>query len=279
MIPLSKIILILSAAVYGAAFALHLLSFTGKAAAGHVRAFSLLRVGFLLSTIYFVSEAIDRGAFLPVLNPSQAMAFFAWSVAFVYLVLLIRVQTNSFGLILTPILFLLTLGAVLTYAYSESLDNPSWTATANPYFRVHIGSAFFAYASFTLSFAAGILYLIQHHELKNKHAGTFYHQLPSLEELEKLICQPLIWGAPLLMLAVAVGFLWSKSTYGEYWLFDPKTLASAVTAGLYFVILLLRSTSYLRGKQVAVLSVIAFCLLMFSFVGVRFIAGSHDYLQ
>ena len=47
--------------------------------------------------------------------------------------------------------------------------------------------------------------------LKSKNAGTFYHKLPSLEELEKLIYQPMIWGASLLGLAVVIGLVWSKA--------------------------------------------------------------------
>ena len=149
----------------------------------------------------------------------------------------------------------------------------------NPYFTVHIISAFFAYASFTLSFSAGILYLIQYRELKSKTQGKFYHKLPSLEELERLICQPLIWGAPLLLTAMGVGILWSKSAFGEFWIFDPKTIATGVISSLYFLILYFRSVSSIRGKQVAVLSLVAFALVIFSFVGTRFIHGSHDFLQ
>lgn len=275
----SKIILASSAIVFAAAFLFHIFSFYGVKEGGEKTAFRLMRGGFLLSTFYFVSQAIGKGAFLPVINLSQALAFFAWTLAFVYLVLLVRIHSDSFGIILNPILFLLTFGAALSIKPIVVEAEPTWALGVNPYFKAHIICAFFAYACFTLSFAAGILYLIQNHELKSKKVGTFYRKLPSLEELERLIYKPLAWGAPLLLLAVCVGFLWSKSVYGEYWIFDPKTITTLITVGLYCVILYLRSSEFLRGKQVAVWSLIAFCFVVVSFVGPRFIQGSHNYLQ
>lgn len=277
MIEVSTALLLLSGFFYGLAFVLHLLSFMEARAGSHRIAFALMRLGFLLATFYLGAEAIEQGFFLPVSNFSQAMAFFAWSLAFVYLVLIVKAQSESFGLILSPLLFLLVLAADLTHSrIDRELLKP---VLLNPYFTVHIISAFFAYASFTLSFSAGILYLIQYRELKGKRAGKFYHKLPSLEELERLICQPLIWGAPLLLTAMGIGMVWSKTSFGEFWIFDPKTIATGVISLLYFLILYFRSVSSIRGKQVAVLSLIAFALVIFSFVGTRFIHGSHDFLQ
>ncbi len=274
---LSLILLALAGVFYLAAFLFHLMSFSEMLPGGHRPAFVLMRIGFLISTFYFAAEAIEQGFFVPVANLSQAMAFFAWSLAFVYLVLLVRIQNDSFGLVLTPILLLLD--AVACVSKFNSVAVPVKPLLRNPYFVMHIVSAFFAYASFTLSFAAGILYLVQYRELKMKHAGKFYHKLPPLEGLESLIYQPLSWGVPLLAAAVGIGFLWSKSVYGEFWIFDPKTIATVITSALYLGILYLRYVSSLRGKQVAVLSLIAFGFVVFSFLGTRFIQGSHNFLQ
>jgi len=275
MTDLPLVILSLSALAYLAAFIFHLYSFLSVREKGHEGAWWLLRLGFLLSTFYFASAAVESRFFVPVANLAGALAFFGWSLAFVYLVLLARVQSQSFGLILTPILVLLIASACLT------LHEPaaSLPAKGNPLFSLHIVTAFFAYASFTISFSAGILYLIQNHELKAKKAGTFYHKLPSLEELEKLIYQPMIWGASLLVFAVAIGFAWSKSVYGEYWFLDAKTIATIATVSAYFVILYLRVVSGIRAKQGALLSLIAFSLVLFSFLGTRLIEGSHHYLR
>ncbi len=272
---LSLIILLVSGLFYLAAFFFHLFSFLGDKEKGHQPAFALTRIGFLLSTFYFTSEARNQGIFLPVASFSQALVFFAWSLAFVYLVLLAKAQSDSFGLILTPLLLVMTGIACLTF----HLTSRPAAIPNHPFFTIHIVSAFFAYASFTISFAAGLLYLIQHHELKAKHTGRFYHKLPSLEELEKLIFQPMLWGTSLLMAAVLIGFIWSKSAYGSYSIFDPKTIATSLIALVYWAILGLRYGSSLRSKQGAILTLAAFALVLVSFVGVRFIQGSHNFLQ
>lgn len=274
---LSAALLAASSLIYGAAFTAYLFSFSDTRETSHRPAFALMRTGFLIATFYFAAEAIEQGFFLPVLNFSQAMAFFAWALAFIYLVLIVKVQSQSFGLILAPILCTLTTAAYFAKWQGDPVSLRK--ELLNPYFMVHIVSAFFAYASFTLSFAAGILYLIQNRELKSRSAGTFYRRLPSLEELERLIYQPLAWGAPLLLAALAIGMFWSKSAFGHYWIFDPKTIATAVTTVLYLVILFLRFNSSVRGRQGAFLSLAAFALVVFSFVGTRFIQGSHNFLR
>ena len=104
---------------------------------------------FLLATFFLVSQAIDLGAFFPILSATEALTFFAWCVAFVYLVFLARIQAESFGLVLTPVLSFMMLGAVLAFpVHPESV--PEFQLQMNPYFKAHIMSAFFAYASFTL---------------------------------------------------------------------------------------------------------------------------------
>jgi ABC-type uncharacterized transport system permease subunit len=276
---LSFTLLLLSVLFYALTFLLHVLSFSGTYEGGQRFAVAFMRIGFLISTFYLVAEAIDHGFFLPVANFAQAMAFFAWSLAFVYLVFLVRNQSESFGVVLSPILLFLVLIAALAKWQLPSDHAPIKEILHNPYFILHITCAFFAYASFTLSFSAGLLYLILNHELKSKNPGNFFHKLPPLEELERLIYQPLLWGAPLLAAAIGIGFVWAKVAYGEFWIFDPKTLATAATVLLYFVILYLRYISSVRGKQVAIWSLIAFGFVIFSFIGTRFIAGSHNYLQ
>lgn len=270
----SGIILAFTAVFYTLAFLLHLVSFFGQKETVHRIAFRLMQTGFISATFYFIVEAASLETFFPVADIAHALAFFAWSLAFVYLVLLSQIRSDSFGLVLTPVLSSLLIAACLTAELPAKGELPE----ANPFFMLHILCAFFAYASFAISFAAGILYLIQRHELKTKHAGAFYHKLPSLEELERLLDQPMRWGTALLVAAVLIGFIWSKTAFGMYAVTDPKTIATGVVALVYGLILGLRLGARLRTRQAAILSVAAFGLVILSFVGMRFIQGSHNFL-
>lgn len=273
---LSLSILAIAATLYLVAFFLHLTAFWGVGEKMNRWALVLVRVGFLVHTFFFFSESKTEGLLIPVANFGHVMAFFSWALGFVYLVLLARVQSESFGLILAPLLSLIVGGGLLWFhAGQSSLPSP-----LNPYFVLHLGTAFFAYASFTLSFTAAVLYLVQHRELKRKKGGTFYHRLPSLEVLESLIYQPMAWGVFLLALAIAIGFLWSKSAFGSYWLWEPKTITTLGITLFYLVLVYFHYGIASRGKRPVVLSLVAFAFVFLNFFGTNLLGkGLHQLLK
>lgn len=268
-------ILALAGALYLVAFVFHLIAFFGDSERINRLALLLVRVAFLTHTFFFFSETKTEGVLMPVSSFGQAMAFFSWCLAFVYLVLLARIQKESFGLLLAPLLSLLVGAGLIRFDAGETpLPSP-----LNPYFILHLGTAFFAYASFTLSFVAALFYLLQRRALKRKRGGTFYHRLPSLEALEGLIYQPMAWGVFLLTLAIGVGFLWAKLAFGRFWLGEPKTVMTMAIASFYFVLVLLHYGAVSRGKRMVVLSLIAFLLVCLNFFGTDWMGeGFHQLL-
>lgn len=274
MVTPSVPILVAASFLYLVAFFFHLAAFLGASEKINRWALVLVRVGFLVHTFFFFSDTSTGGLLVPVSNFGQVMAFFSWALAFVYLVLLAKIQSESFGLILSPLLSLLV-GAGLLRFHAGQISLPS---PLNPYFILHLGTAFFAYASFTLSFVAGVLYLIQHHELKRKRGGTFYHRLPSLEVLEGLIYQPMAWGVFLLLLAMGIGMLWAKSAFGTYWLWEPKTMGTLATAIFYLLLVYIHYGAASRGKRVVVISLIAFGFVFLNFFGVNLFGKGHHQL-
>ena len=273
---LSLLILIITSIFYSLAFLLHLAAFVSAQDRLSRWGLSLIRVGFLVHTFFFFSGTQADGLLMPVSDFGHIMAFFSWALAFVYLVLLAKVQSESFGLILAPLLALIV-GAGLVGFDSGKITPPS---PLNPYFILHLGTAFFAYASFTLSFAAAVLYLVQHHELKRKRGGTFYHRLPSLEALEGLIYQPMAWGVFLLVLAIGIGFLWSKSAFGTFWLWELKTILTLGTALFYFVLVYIHYAKASRGKRLVVMNLVAYALVFLNFFGANFLGkGLHQFFR
>lgn len=269
-------ILGVAGSLYLMAFFFHLAAFWGPDEKTNRWALVLVRVGFLVHTFFFFSEPKAEGLLIPVSTFGQVMSFFSWALAFVYLVLLARVQSDSFGLILAPVLALLVGTGLVGYGSGAGeLPKP-----LNPYFILHLGTAFFAYASFTLSFAAALLYLIQHRALKRKRGGSFYHKLPSLEALEGLIFQPMAWGTFLLLGAIGIGFLWSKSAVGKFWLGEPKTITTILVALFYLVLLYTHYVRSSRGKQTVVASLVAFLMIFLSFFGSSLVGkGFHQLFE
>ncbi|MFH1208073.1 MAG: cytochrome c biogenesis protein CcsA [Candidatus Omnitrophota bacterium] len=277
---LAFVILGVGCVSYGVAFLLHVLSFAEIWKGGRRAGFVMLQAGFLLGTLYFLSQGFQSGYFLPVVNISAALAFFAWALAFVYLVLLGKIRTESFSIFLAFLLCVLMAGSLASFGRGRGIqamvrDHPY---LLNPTFVLHVVSAFFAYANFAISFIASILYLIGCHELKKRNIGNFYHKLPSLERLERMVCLPLNWGAPLLLFATATGLAWAKHAFGSFLLLDPKTIVTFLVLGCYLLILYRHWVAAVRGKEIAVLSLIAFIVIVTGFIETFFLFGKHNFL-
>jgi|GEM_PF-583909 len=267
----SLLSLIASGILYLAAAFLYIAAFFREKMHLEKSAYVCVRLGFAAASIYLGFEAIEHGFAFPILNFAHVLAFFAWALAFLYLIPLAKIKTQSFGLILSPALFLLSLMAAI-----HSSD-PAYHLEVKIYFALHIIFAFFAYASLALSFTAALLYLIQHHELKRRRAGTFYHKLPNLESLDQLTYQSMIFGITLLVCAVAVGVLWSHDNYGQTWMNDPKTFLTFISIGFYGFLISLRFGSSMRKSRLALLSLFIFIFMITSFVGGRqFLKGKHS---
>jgi HemX protein len=265
---------------YGVAFLLHVLSFTEIWKRGRRAGSVMMQAGFLLGTFFFLSQGFQSGYFLPVVNMSAALAFFAWALVFVYLVLLGKARTESFGFFLSLLLCILMTGSVASFGRGHTIQAMvrAHPYLLNPTFVLHVVSAFFAYANFAISFIASVLYLIECHELKKKNPSNFYYKLPSLERLERLVCLPLSWGTPLLLFATATGLVWAKHALGSFLLLDPKTIVTFVVLGCYLLILYRHWVAAVRGKEAARLSIIAFMVIVVGFIETVFLFGKHNFL-
>jgi ABC-type uncharacterized transport system permease subunit len=235
-----------------------------------------LELGFLIHTLWifvqmFAFSGTAQAEFhLPVTTMGEASGFFAWSLGFVYLVLLRRLQIEAFGLILAPILILFLIPSFFSFPMNRGF----LAYFGDTYFLIHILTAFFGYASFALSFIGACLYLFLDQALKQKL--TVYRQLPPLEDLEQFIFRTIFWGLILLGGAILTGALWSKSVFGSFILTEPKTLSSLLTWGVYLVIMYFHTGLSIKGRQIVRMSLIAFMLVLFTFLGTSlFQSGLH----
>lgn len=265
----SYLILILLIMLYGMSFLVHLGNFLNKETKS-INPNLLFEIGFLLHTFLIFTEARETQFFLPVTTMREVLIFFAWSLAFVFVILLRRIKQESFGVVLIP--FLLSFLAV-ALVIEDGKAIPT-TYFSDHYFLVHILSAFFAYASFTLSFVASVLYLIQSRLIKSKQLGSFYHKLPPLNELEKFIVYAIVWGLFLLGIGILSGFLWAHNALKSFSLMEPKTISSLVTWVAYGIIFFLYHFSVIRGKRSAKIVSFTFALVLFTFLGTSLFQNS-----
>ena len=139
----------------------------------------------------------------------------------------------------------------------------------------HILGVFIGEAFFALACGLGILYLIHENAIKSKTRGFFYKRLPSLELLDIVGYSCITSGFILLTLGLIAGFVYAQFVWGRFWSWDPKEVWSAITWGIYAVLLHQRLTMGWRGRRSAIMAILGFAVVLFTFFGVNFLLQGH----
>ena len=142
----------------------------------------------------------------------------------------------------------------------------------------HTVCSLLSYAAFLAAFVSGVLFLVQDGQLKHKHMGVLFHRLPPLAMLDRINFVALGVGFALLTLGVAFGLLSSWQLHGTVWRGSPQEVLIVTVWIAYLGLWLMRLRSTLRGRRVALLSILGFTLALFTFVQVSHWMPWHAYL-
>ena len=125
----------------------------------------LIVVAFVLHTgiLFIRSSHTGHG---PYTNPFEYLTFFAWCVVLAYLIAEAKFRILDLGSFVIPLAFLL-----LTIAYFLPWQETPILSPKEFWLTVHRTSSFLGYSAITLTFAVGIMFLLQEGELKSKHFG------------------------------------------------------------------------------------------------------------
>jgi len=74
-----------------------------------------------------------------------------------------------------------------------------------------------------------------------------------------------------------MGAVWANSAWGRYWGWDPKETWSLITWFIYATILHARLMRGWSGRRVAMLSILGFGAVLFTYFGVNLLPGLHSY--
>lgn len=222
-----------------------------------------LSLAFLTASLVFRTVAVGHG---PFANMYEFSVAFAWGVMAMYLYFEYRYQQRILGLIALPV----ALGLLLYATTIPSTSEPLVPALQNNLLlTVHVAVAIVAYGTFSVSFAAAVLHLIQ------PEGGR--RPLPRPEILDEMSYRAVVIGFPFLTLTVVLGAVWADVAWGSYWSWDPKETASLFTWLLYGAYLHARVVRGWRGKRAAWLLVAGFAATLFTYFGNLFFGGLHSY--
>ncbi len=233
----------------------------------------ILAAGFAVQSLFLVVRGVLAGHH-PISNLFESLTFFAWAIVMSYFILQYRFRIKVLGALVMPIALALML-------FSLPLDKkiaPLIPALQSNWLGIHTTLAFLGNGFFVIAFAGSIFYLVQERQLKSKHPGSIFHRLPSLDILDRLLYRSLTIGFILMTFGIITGAVWAASAWGSYWSWDPKETWSLITWFIYAAFLHARFTAGWKGKKTAVLSVIGFAAVIFTYIGVNFVlSGLHSY--
>jgi cytochrome c-type biogenesis protein CcsB len=97
--------------------------------------------------------------------------------------------------------------------------------------------------------------------------------------LDDITYKSIAIGFPLFTIGgLIMGAIWADSAWGRYWSWDPKETWSLITWLVYALYLHARLVAGWRGKKVAILAVIGFIAVIFTYLGVNLVlSGLHSY--
>ncbi|MFH2119527.1 MAG: c-type cytochrome biogenesis protein CcsB [Pseudomonadota bacterium] len=246
---------------------------------GKVATFSLLG-GVVVETAaigmrWYESYAMGIGR-APLTNMYESLAFFAWMIAVLYLLLEKKFKMRTMGAFVAPFPFL-----IMAYASLNPNDiQPLVPALQSNWLISHVVTCFVGYAAFAVSFVVSILYLFRVRAEKRspKSAGSFWDFLPSSAALDEIGYKTIAIGFPLLTIGIVTGAFWANVAWGTYWSWDPKETWSLIVWLIYAAYLHARITRGWRGKRAAILSIVGFAATLFCYLGVNLIlSGLHSY--
>lgn len=233
-------------------------------------AVGLMVAGFALHTASLVACGIRAGNF-PVNNLHETLSVTAWAIVVAFLSFSFRYKLKILGIFAAP---LVTLTMIVAYQMPKpAAQNPqlfkSWWLAA------HIITIFLGNAAFALACGLGLLYLLQENAIKKKTRGFFFSRLPSLDLLDTTGYACIVVGFTMISIGLVTGIVYAKAVWGRFWSWDPKEVWSAITWLLYAALLHERLTVGWRGRRAAIMAIIGFVVLLFTFFGVNFFLQGH----
>lgn len=226
-----------------------------------------LRIGtvaFGLHTWALLQYVLTFGE-VPLVGLAPSLSAIAWLIgAFMMGIVLFR-DASPVGVILVPLVALLLLTAMLLGVHPSGEPR----AFRGVWFSLHVIAAFIGYAGLAVGFAAGVLYLLQFRELKDKRFGRIFGYFPSLDTLDSVGTHALSLGFPALTVALVLGWAWTVRFHNTLAVEDPQVIWGVLTWLVFGGILLARSTGADRERRGAVAVVVGFGIVVGAYVVLR----------
>ncbi len=233
----------------------------------------ILLAGLICHTIFLYYRYYSLGT-APVVDLKSALCFFSWCILCIYFVFQLRFKLMVLGSFVAPFSAFLM---IISFAI-PLVETPVRPIFKTLWLTIHVGSVFMGNAFFAVAFLSAIMYLLQERHIKRKRLGAFYDRLPSLATLDGINHYSIVYGFPFLTFGMITGSVYAQLALGTYWQWDPKEVWSMITWLFYAALLHQRLVAGWQGRRAAIMSIICFCILIFTFLGASlWLGGYHSF--
>ena len=268
--------------IYFGAFVFYLFRMIlGREFGGQLASWMTL-IGFIAQSIALIirwKTSYDLGiGHAPMTNFYESLIFFAWTVVFLYLLMEWRLKNRSIGVFVMPAAFLMMAYASIGPGISNRIE-PLIPALQSNWLTSHVLTCFMGYAAFTVTFALGIMFFLRKAAAHDSSGVRgLIHMLPSEDQIDELIYSCATLGFIFLTLGIVTGSVWAHYAWGSYWSWDPKETWSLITWLAYAMTLHVRLMRGWRGLRMAIMAIIGFACVLFTYLGVNLLPSLHSYL-
>ena len=277
----SSMLLSITTFVYALASVLYIGSWTFKKEGMAKIGLLVLVTGFAGNTLGILLRWIESYqvgyGHAPCSNMYESLIFFSWTVAALYLFVEYKYKERTIGAFTTPLIFLAIAYASLTPSIGDKIT-PLIPALKSNWLIAHVITCFLGYAGFAVAFGFSIMYLVKPDTLA---IVSLMARLPSLDVIDELIHQMVMFGFLFLTIGIIPGAVWANSAWGTYWSWDPKETWSLITWFIYAIFLHVRISYRWKGDRLAILAVIGFLAVLITYLGVNYLpllsGGLHSY--
>ena len=259
-------------AVFSTAALLYALLWLRAGALLRALASAAMASGLALNVAFLVVRWQEAGR-PPFKTLFESLVLLSACLALVYIIIEIVYRLRALG-VLAAAGSTLTMGYAFLNIDKEIVSLPA--ALQSAWFIPHVVVYFFGYAALFAAFISAVVVLVR--------PAPFTHGRPDLTgsgiiDMEKFADGTMRYGFVLLTAGLLMGALWAKSAWGDYWVWDPKETWSLVSWLIFAIVLHLRYLREWRGRRFAVLLVVGFAAVMFTYLGMEILPAADQSLH
>ena len=216
-----------------------------------------------IAWVLLAAEMIGRGVAAghwPLTNRYEFSLCFVWAIVSVYLSLELHWKERRAGAFVLLMALLVATYAVIQPA-AQRAPGPLLPVLRSAWLQAHVATAMLGYGAFGVAAGLGAMRLVG-------GASGETEWLPAARDIDRVREGVVGVGFVWLSLAILTGAIWAQRAWGQYWGWDPKENWALVTWLWYLAVLHLRPLRAWRGRRLAILVIVGFGLVLFTFIGV-----------